>query len=176
MIEQSYKLNLIPDRVIPLVKVSQFDTARRIRFYLFNGDSEYTPTGTVKILIGTNQFNATIDGNSVYFTVPTSITRTVQKLFGEVVIGSTLGTCNFNLEVEKTPLENVSLMMSNNPLRTETPLETDENEPEEETEEETEEPIEEEPIEEETEPIEEENEDELVNDNTDNRKSRTRES
>lgn len=156
MIEQSYKLNLIPDRVIPLVKVSQFDTARRIRFYLYNGDNKYTPTGTVKIIIGTNQFNATIDGNSVYFTVPTSITRTVQKLFGEVVIGSTLGTCNFNLEVEKTPLENVSLMMSNNPLRTETHLETDENEPEEETEE---------PIEE---PVEEENEDELVNDNTDN--------
>ena len=104
MIEQGYSLNIVPDKVLPLVKVSQYDTARRIRFYLYNEDEAYTPSGTVKVLIGTNQFNATIDGDSVYFNVPSSLTNTVQKLFGEVVIGSTLATLNFIFEVDSTPI------------------------------------------------------------------------
>ena len=104
MIEQGYRLNIVPDKVLPLVKVSQYDTARVIRFYLYNEDEVYTPSGSIKVLIGTTQFVATIDGDSVYFTVPSSLTQTAQKLFGEVVIGSTLATLNFIFEVDSTPI------------------------------------------------------------------------
>ena len=55
MIINTYNLNMIPDRVLPLVMVSQYDSARRIVFNLFNGTEEYSPT-SAKVLIGTNQY------------------------------------------------------------------------------------------------------------------------
>lgn len=57
MIANTYSLNMIPDRVLPLVMVSQYDSSRTIVFNLYDGESEYSPT-SAKVLIGTNQYEA----------------------------------------------------------------------------------------------------------------------
>ena len=191
MIVNTYNLNMIPDRVLPLVMVSQYDTSRCIVFNLFNGKEEYSPT-SAKVLIGTNQYEGQVSGNQVTFNVPSSLTQEAQYLFGEIVAtdsNGNMGSLNFKFKVDSTPLEvtqtntlTLNRSLSNGlkmglDLKLE-PMEEQKDEPtEEEVEEPIEEPIEEaeeptdeeqtEPIEEETEPIEE-NEDELVNDNTDN--------
>ena len=191
MITNTYNLNMIPDRVLPLVMVSQYDSARRIVFNLFNGTEEYSPT-SAKVLIGTNQYEGQVSGNQVTFDVPSELTQEAQYLFGEIVATDSngkMGSLNFKFKVDSTPMEVIQTNTRtlgkslSNGLKTalETKLEPmeEKTEPiEEPTEEEAEEPVEEEPIEEteeqaeepveeETEPIEE-NEDELVNDNTDN--------
>lgn len=181
MIVNTYSLNMIPDRVLPLVMVSQYDSSRRIVFNLFNGTEEYQPT-SAKVLIGTNQYEGTVNGNQVTFNVPSSLTQEAQYLFGEIVATDSngkMGSLNFKFKVDSTPLEVAqtnTLSMANrlsNGLKMglETKLEEQKDEPiEEPIEEPVEEPTEEEaeePTEEETEPIEEENEDGLVNDNTD---------
>lgn len=186
MITNTYNLNMIPDRVLPLVMVSQYDSSRTIVFNLFDGESEYQPT-SAKVLIGTNQYDGTVSGNQVTFNVPSSLTQEAQYLFGEIVATDSngkMGSLNFKFKVDSTPLEviqtnTLTLNRSlSNGLKTalETKLEPTEeqkDEPIEESIEETEET--EEPIEEETEPIDEteeteepieENEDELVNDNS----------
>ena len=197
MIVNTYSLNMIPDRVLPLVMVSQYDSSRRIVFNLFNGTEEYSPT-SAKVLIGTNQYEGTVSGNQVTFNVPSELTQEAQYLFGEIVATDSngkMGSLNFKFKVDSTPLEVIQTntltlgkSLSNGlkmgletklePTEEKTepieePTEEDPIEETEETEEQAEEPIEEteeeaEPIEEPTEPIEEENEDGLVNDNTDN--------
>lgn len=186
MIVNTYNLNMIPDRVLPLVMVSQYDSSRRIVFNLYDGTEEYQPT-SAKVLIGTNQYDGEVNGNQVTFNVPSSLTQEAQYLFGEIVATDSngkMGSLNFKFKVDSTPLEvsQTNTLTLNRSLSSglktalETKLEVEEqkDEPIEEPIEETEET--EEPIEEETEPIEEteeteepieENEDELVNDNTD---------
>ena len=182
MIVNTYNLNMIPDRVLPLVMVSQYDSARRIVFNLFNGTEEYSPT-SAKVLIGTNQYEGTVSGNQVTFNVPSELTQTAQYLFGEIVATDSngkMGSLNFKFKVDSTPMEviqtntltlgkslsnglKMGLDLKLEPTEEKTePIEEPIEEPTEE------EPIEEEPIEEteeETEPIEE-NEDGLVNDNS----------
>ena len=175
MIVNTYNLNMIPDRVLPLVMVSQYDSARRIVFNLFNGNEEYSPT-SAKVLIGTNQYEGTVSGNQVTFNVPSELTQEAQYLFGEIVATDSngkMGSLNFKFKVDSTPLEVAqtnTLSMANrlsNGLKMgldlkleeqkdepiEEPTEEEPTEPIEETEEPTEET--EEPIEEEAEPIEE---------------------
>ena len=191
MITNYYNLNMIPDRVLPLVMVSQYDSARRIVFNLYDGENEYQPT-SAKILIGTNQYDGTVSGNTVTFNVPSALTQTAQYLFGEIVATDSNGkmsSLNFKYKVDSTPMEvsqtnTLTLNRSlSNGLKTALdlnlePMEEQKDEPIEETEEPVEEPVEEEtePIEEPSEeteetieePIESEVEDGLVNDNTDN--------
>ena len=187
MITNYYNLNMIPDRVLPLVMVSQYDSSRRIVFNLYDGENEYQPT-SAKVLIGTNQYEGQVNGNQVTFNVPSELTQTAQYLFGEIVATDSngkMGSLNFKFKVDSTPMEvsrtntlTLNRSLSNGlKMGLETKLEPTEeqkDEPIEEVEEPSEETNEElleeeqtEPIEEEAEPIEE-NEDELVNDNTDN--------
>ena len=107
MITNTYNLNMIPDRVLPLVMVSQYDSSRTIVFNLFNGTEEYTPT-SAKVLIGTNQYEGTVSGNTVTFNVPSSLTQEAQYLFGEIVATDSngkMGSLNFKFKVDSTPLE-----------------------------------------------------------------------
>lgn len=188
MIVNTYNLNMIPDRVLPLVMVSQYDSARRIVFNLFNGTEEYQPT-SAKVLIGTNQYDGTVSGNQVTFNVPSSLTQEAQYLFGEIVATDSngkMGSLNFKFKVDSTPMEVIQTntlslsrsLSSGLKMGLETKLEPMEEQKDEPIEEPIEEPAEEEPteetepieeteepVEEETEPIEE-NEDELVNDNS----------
>ena len=189
MIVNTYSLNMIPDRVLPLVIVSQYDSSRTIVFNLYDGTEEYQPS-SAKVLIGTNQYEGTVSGNQVTFNVPSELTQTAQYLFGEIVAtdsNGNMGSLNFKFKVDSTPMEvtqtnTLTLGRSlSNGLKTaldlnlepteekaepiDEPIEEVVEEPTEEViEEPIEEPVEEEPIE--TEPIEEENEDGLVNDNT----------
>lgn len=193
MIVNTYNLNMIPVRVLPLVMVSQYDTSRCIVFNLYDGESEYQPT-SAKVLIGTNQYEGQVSGNTVTFNVPSALTQTAQYLFGEIVATDSNGkmsSLNFKFKVDSTPMEvsQTNTLTLNRPLSSglkmglETKLEPTEEQKDEPIEEPIEEPTEEEPIEEteeaeeeteeteepteeETEPIEEENEDGLVNDNT----------
>lgn len=170
MIVNTYNLNMIPDRVLPLVMVSQYDSARRIVFNLFNGTEEYQPT-SAKVLIGTNQYEGQVSGNQVTFNVPSELTQEAQYLFGEIVAtdsNGNMGSLNFKFKVDSTPMEVIQTntltlgksLSSGLKTALDLKLEEQKDEP-------IEEPTEEEPTEE-TEPIEEENEDGLVNDNTDN--------
>lgn len=166
MIVNTYNLNMIPDMVLPLVMVSQYDSARRIVFNLFNGTEEYQPT-SAKVLIGTNQYDGTVNGNQVTFNVPSELTQTAQYLFGEIVATDSngkMGSLNFKFKVDSTPLEvaqtntlSMAKPLSNGlKMGLETKLEPMEEQKDEPTEEVVEEPTEEEPTEEEqTEPIEE---------------------
>ena len=168
MIVNTYNLNMIPDRVLPLVMVSQYDSARRIVFNLFNGNEEYSPT-SAKVLIGTNQYEGTVSGNQVTFNVPSELTQEAQYLFGEIVATDSngkMGSLNFKFKVDSTPMEVIQTntrtlgkSLSNGlKMGFETKIEEQKDEPiEEPTEEEAEEPIEEteELVEEEAEPIEE---------------------
>lgn len=164
MIVNTYNLNMIPDRVLPLVMVSQYDTSRCIVFNLFDGENEYQPT-SAKVLIGTNQYDGQVSGNQVTFNVPSSLTQTAQYLFGEIVAtdsNGSMNSLNFKFKVDSTPMQTNTLTL-NRSLSTGLKMGLDLNleQKEEEIEEPVEEePIEEEPVEEETEPIEEENEDE----------------
>ena len=182
---------MIPDRVLPLVMVSQYDSSRTIVFNLYDGESEYQPT-SAKVLIGTNQYEGTVSGNQVTFNVPSSLTQTAQYLFGEIVATDSNGkmsSLNFKFKVDSTPMDvsqsntlTLNRSLSNGlKMGLETKLEPMEEPTEEKAEpidepieEVVEEPIEEEPIEEE--PTEEsEVEDGLVNDNTNDSESSTRE-
>jgi len=185
MITNTYNLNMIPDRVLPLVMVSQYDTSRCIVFNLYDGENEYQPT-SAKVLVGTNQYEGQVSGNQVTFNVPSELTQEAQYLFGEIVATDSngkMGSLNFKFKVDSTPMDVIQTntltlgrSLSNGfkmalDLKLE-PMEEQKDEPIEEV---VEEPTEEEPTEEETEPIEEteeetepieENEDELVNDNS----------
>ena len=107
MITNTYNLNMIPDRVLPLVMVSQYDSSRTIVFNLFDGTEEYSPT-SAKVLIGTNQYDATVSSNQVTFNVPSELTQTAQYLFGEMVATDSngkMGSLNFKFKVDSTPME-----------------------------------------------------------------------
>lgn len=97
-----YKLNLIPDKVLPVIRCSQFDKNREIKIALFNGDSEYTPLSCY-VMIGETSIQGTINNNIFTFLLDESLTKEETTLLGEVVIGDRLGSCNFKLEVEYTP-------------------------------------------------------------------------
>jgi len=166
MIVNTYNLNMIPDRVLPLVMVSQYDSARRIVFNLFNGIEEYSPT-SAKVLIGTNQYEGQVNGNQVTFNVPSELTQEAQYLFGEIVAtdsNGNMGSLNFKFKVDSTPMEVIQTntrtlgkSLSNGlKMALETKLEPMEEQKDEPTEEVVEEPTEEEQTEEEAEePIEE---------------------
>jgi len=166
MIVNTYNLNMIPDRVLPLVMVSQYDSARRIVFNLFNGTEEYSPT-SAKVLIGTNQYEGTVSGNTVTFNVPSSLTQEAQYLFGEIVATDSngkMGSLNFKFKVDSTPLEVIqtnTLSMAkplSNGLKTALDLKLEPTE--EQKDEPIEEEVKEEPTEENEEPIEEPTEEE----------------
>ena len=103
MITQTYNLNMIPDKVLPIINVSQYDdSSRTIIFNLFDGENSYTPT-SVKVKIGSAEINGTISGNSVSFLLPTSLTENSGEVIGEL-IDVDMGSLNFILNVDSTPI------------------------------------------------------------------------
>ena len=102
MITQSYKINMIPDKVLPVINVSQYDSSRTIVFYLYDGEEEYTPT-SVSVKIGTTTLSGTISSNSVSIVLPSSLMQNSGEVKGEL-IDADMGSLNFIFNVDSTPL------------------------------------------------------------------------
>lgn len=116
MITQRYNLNLIPDKVPVMVNCSQYDAlSRTIEMVIYDGSTVYTiPSGTSASVRGTKQDNTgfeypcTIDGSKVSFDIQDQMTIFAGRVPCEIRLsnnGGIIGTCNFLLNVEETPLD-----------------------------------------------------------------------
>lgn len=116
MIYQSYKLNLIPDQVPLSVWCSQYDAdSRTFRFEIYKGSELYTiPSDSTVTVRGTKQdntgfeYSCTYDGSVANVIVKDQMTIFAGKVPCELRITNgtaILGTANFNLMVERTPLD-----------------------------------------------------------------------
>ena len=106
MITQKYNLNMIPDKVLPVINVSQYDSSRTIVFYLYDGEDEYTPT-SVSVKIGSTTLNGTISGNSVSIVLPSTLMENDGEVMGEL-IDADMGSLNFIFNVDSTPIPTVN--------------------------------------------------------------------
>ena len=112
---QIINIDIIPQKVKPVVNLSQYDNNRCVRFALFEDGEEYTLAGTEIVEVSVRK----IDGNicvitpeignhnyiDVYFTEQSTACH--GESFGEISINSAndtkIGTCNFILNVEISP-------------------------------------------------------------------------
>lgn len=113
---ETLNLNRIPNVSNPVVHVSQYDIGRVFRFELYEGSSVYTLDGTETIECNVRK----LDGNIVtvgvtntsdsYIDVITTeqMTAIHGQNYGEIVFkkgGNVIGSVNFILQVEQSPLE-----------------------------------------------------------------------
>lgn len=116
MITQTYNLNLIPNKVPVVVNASQYDkTSRTLSFNIYNGDVLYTiPSGSTVTVRGTKpdktgfEYLCTFSGSVISFNIQEQMTVFSGKIPVEIRIisgGQILGTANFILFVEKTTLD-----------------------------------------------------------------------
>lgn len=128
MITQRYNLNLIPDKVPVIVNCSQYDAlSRTIEMVIYDGSTVYEiPSGTSASVRGTKQDNTgfeypcTIDGSIVSFDIQDQMTIFAGRVPCEIRLskdGGIIGTCNFLLNVEETPLDpEIAISESDLPL------------------------------------------------------------
>lgn len=115
MITQRYNLNLIPDKVPVQVNCSQYDSlSRTIEFTIYDGTVLFEiPSGSTVTVRGTKSDNTgfeypcTFDGSVVSFDIQAQMTIFSGRVPCEIrfVNNGIIGTCNFNLYVEPTPLD-----------------------------------------------------------------------
>ncbi len=116
MINQIYKLNMIPDKVPVMVRVSQYDQySRTIIFDLYDGAIEYEiPNGSIISIRGTKpdktgfEYPCTFAGNRVEFLLEPQVSVISGIVPAELRITSSneiVGSCNFIFNVEETPLD-----------------------------------------------------------------------
>lgn len=108
MITQAYKLNMIPNDILPVVYVSQYDDgARTISFELYDGAEAYTPTNA-KVRIKGKEKQCTISSNVVSFVVDANFTEEAGTFLGEIVDtkdNGVVASCNFKFAVDSTPIQ-----------------------------------------------------------------------
>ena len=107
-------IDLIPQDEKPIVKISQYDNDRLVRFMLLENKEEYTLSGNESIDVNIKK----PDGNIVVITPEITANNYVDVLFteqasacygesiGELSIkenSTIIGTCNFIMDVEKSP-------------------------------------------------------------------------
>ena len=116
MIYQSYNLNLVPDKVPLSVWCSQFDAdSRTFLFTIYDGSTLYEiPSGSTVTCRGTKPDNTGFEYACTFADSVVSVILKDQmsvingKVPCEIRItnsGEIVGTANFNLMVEKTPLD-----------------------------------------------------------------------
>ena len=118
MIEQNYNLNTIPSASpVPIVHVSQYDKgSRTLKFKLFEGSGEYSMASVNGAKINGKKpdgnefsYNMTIAGNVVSVDVTEQMTAVAGRVVSEIVLsganGAVLGTANFIIEVEESPID-----------------------------------------------------------------------
>lgn len=126
MITQTYNLNLIPDKVPVSVDCSQYDSlSRTIVFNIYDGTVLKDLTGATATVRGTKQdntgfeYSCTVNGSTVSFDIQDQMTIFSGKVPCEIrlVNNGILGSCNFILNVEPTPLDpNVTISETDLPL------------------------------------------------------------
>lgn len=107
-------IDLIPQKIKPVVMASQFDDKRHVRFRLTENGEDYTLTGTETVTVTIRKPDRNIvvitpevtENNyiDVYFTEQAC--ACFGTSFGEITIEddiSKIGTCNFDLDVELSP-------------------------------------------------------------------------
>lgn len=112
---QTVYIDLIPQKDKPVVNASQFDDNRLVRFMLTENGEAFTLTGAELVTVNIRKpdrnivvITPTIGANSyvdVYFTEQAC--ACFGTSFGELSIddgNAKIGTCNFDLEVEKSPV------------------------------------------------------------------------
>lgn len=114
MITQEYNLNLIPDKVPVSVDCSQYDSlSRTIVFNIYDGTVLKDLTGATATVRGTKSDNTgfeypcTVNGSQVSFNIQDQMTIFSGRVPCEIrlVDNGILGSCNFMLNVEPTPLD-----------------------------------------------------------------------
>lgn len=128
MINQIYNLNMIPDKVPVIVRVSQYDqNSRTIIFDLYEESTLYEiPNGSVITVRGTKpdntgfEYPCTFNGSRVQFNIEPQQTILAGKVPCEIRIASNneiVGSCNFIIQVEETPLsEDIIISETDLPL------------------------------------------------------------
>ena len=96
-----YKLDMITDKVLPVIHISQYDSSRTIGFYLYENGQEYIPTDAT-ISLNEQTINGTISGNTFTFEIDSTFTQTSGDFYGELR-DSGMGSLNFILRVDSTP-------------------------------------------------------------------------
>lgn len=126
MITQTYNLNLIPDKVPVSVDCSQYDSlSRTIVFNIYDGTVLKDLTGATATVRGTKSDNTgfeypcTVNDSQVSFDIQDQMTIFSGRVPCEIrlIDNGILGTCNFVLNVEPTPLDpNVTISETDLPL------------------------------------------------------------
>ena len=113
---QSQNLQIVPKGVKPIIRASQSDVGRTFQLKLYDGAMEYTPpTGTTLRLDGIKPDktafsytdNLTLSGSVITVTCKTQMTLipgTVQCEIRMTKGSEDIGTINFDLMVEKSPI------------------------------------------------------------------------
>lgn len=112
-VTQEINLNLIPDSEPVVVHVDQYDTGTgRLKIYLYNGNTAYSPSGTAKIQ-GTKpdgrgfEYSATLSGNLVTANLTEQMTIVAGIVRTQVVVTESsgrTGTFAFDMDVQKSAL------------------------------------------------------------------------
>lgn len=116
MIEQTYRIDMIPDGAPVVVHVSQYDTAaRRLSFELYNGGVAYElPAGAVASIAGTKPDNTsflyamTVSGNLVSIDLQQQMALVAGDVPAEIQITNSsgkIGSANFVIRVERGPID-----------------------------------------------------------------------
>ena len=121
MIEQTYRIDMIPDGAPVVVHVSQYDTAaRRLSFELYNGGVAYElPAGAVASIAGTKPDNTsflyamTVSGNIVSIDLQQQMALVAGDVPAEIQITEAegkIGSANFIIRVERGPIDENSVI------------------------------------------------------------------
>jgi hypothetical protein len=113
---EALNLNRIPVGSNPVVHVSQYDVGRVFRFNLFDGSNVYTLDGTETVECNVRKLDGNVvtvgvtNTSSDYIEVVTTeqMTAIHGQNYGEIVFkkgGNVIGSVNFILQVEQSPLE-----------------------------------------------------------------------
>ena len=121
MVEQTYRVDMIPNGVPLVVHVSQYDTeARTLIFELYKGDVAYeVPAGAVASIAGTKPdktafiYPMSIDGNVVSIDLQQQMAIVAGDVLTEIQITNSsgkIGSANFVIRVERGPIDEDSVI------------------------------------------------------------------
>lgn len=127
MIEQTYKLDLIPQGMVTVVHVSQFDVgSRRLVFELQKDGAPYTPPNNLTAYLSGKKPDNTIfyypmttSGNKVSIVMQQQMTIVAGDVNCKVILsasGEQVGTTTFLLMVEPTPTAGGEISESEIPI------------------------------------------------------------